>query len=165
MCNSIIYGNANAAGTDANQLVFTNGSSGTIDDSILATGCPTGATCPTDGQRGEARAGLRCDIGAFELQYADSNTVIKSDFAGGVPYSFGPTWISMTLGLADTGLVSLGRRIPWTIRSRTGVIAAFLVIARIRQGPCDELISSITTLASHRSAKVGLPVISLRAGC
>ncbi len=64
-------------------------------------------TCPATDQRGVPRDDLRCDIGAFELRYADSDTVVKTDFDGGTPYSFGPTWISMTLSAADGGAVTV----------------------------------------------------------
>ena len=71
------------------------------------------AYCPTTDQRGKERVDLRCDIGAFELRYADSDTVIKSSFGGGVPYSFGPTWISMTLEASDTGSITVTKHLTY----------------------------------------------------
>ncbi len=68
------------------------------------------ATClPTDG-RGEARDDLRCDIGAFEVQYADSDTVSKT-FSDTVTHSFGPTWVSVTLALTDTGALTVTKHL------------------------------------------------------
>ena len=37
-------------------------------------------TCPADDLDGCSRADLRCDMGAYERQYSDGNTVIKSNF-------------------------------------------------------------------------------------
>ncbi len=70
-------------------------------------------SCPVVDLRGLPRIDLRCDIGAFELQYTDSDTVIKQGFSEGVPYSFGPTWISMTLGVADAGLVTVTKQLTY----------------------------------------------------
>jgi uncharacterized repeat protein (TIGR01451 family) len=64
------------------------------------------ATCLVTDQRGELRADLRCDIGAFELQHADSDTVVKT-FEDSIQHSFGPTWLSMTLALTDTGTLTV----------------------------------------------------------
>lgn len=69
--------------------------------------------CPAADQRGVPRDDLRCDIGAFELRYADSDTVIRTDFDGGTPYSFGPTWISMTLSAADGGTVTVTKHLAY----------------------------------------------------
>ena len=69
------------------------------------------ATClPTD-QRGFSRtADLRCDIGAFEVQHSDSDTVIKT-FTDTVTHSFGPTWVSVTLALTDTGALTVTKHL------------------------------------------------------
>lgn len=57
-------------------------------------------TCPAADQRDEVRDDLRCDIGAFELKYADSDTVMKTNMISGtqpVTYTFGPTLIKIRL--------------------------------------------------------------------
>lgn len=45
-------------------------------------------------QRGQARSDYQCDIGAFELKLADSDTVIKTVPGTGV-YTFGPTMVKL----------------------------------------------------------------------
>jgi hypothetical protein len=59
---------------------------------------------------GTIRADLRCDVGAFELQYADSDTVIKT-FSDTTMHSFGPTWVSVTLSMTDTGALTFTKRL------------------------------------------------------
>jgi hypothetical protein len=43
--NTIVYGNKNYSGSDSDQFVLDSWSSGVITNSILANGCPSGATC------------------------------------------------------------------------------------------------------------------------
>lgn len=52
------------------------------------------ATCLATDQRGEARDDWACDIGAFELKYADSDHVAKAIGGPGV-YTFGPTKVKV----------------------------------------------------------------------
>lgn len=54
---------------------------------------------------------LRGDISVVEVQHSDSDTVIKTGFTGGIPYSFGPTWVNMTLAAADTGSVTVTKHL------------------------------------------------------
>jgi len=68
------------------------------------------AGCLATDQRGAPRADLRCDIGAFELQHADSDTVIKT-FGDATTHSFGPTWVSVTLLLTDTGALTITKHL------------------------------------------------------
>jgi large repetitive protein len=71
------------------------------------------AYCLAADQRGEPRDDLGCDIGAFEMRHADSDRVVRSGFSGGAPYTFGPTWISMTLAMADTGTITVTKRLTY----------------------------------------------------
>ncbi len=64
------------------------------------------ATCLFADQRGEPRDDLHCDIGAFELKLADSDTVVKSAMAAGHTASFGPTLISVTITGGDAGVIT-----------------------------------------------------------
>jgi len=64
-----------------------------------------GSCLPAD-QRGEPRTDLQCDIGAFELQHADSDTVVKSGMTTGAQASFGPTFISVTVTGGDAGTIT-----------------------------------------------------------
>mgnify|MGYP006289566963 CR=1 FL=1 len=90
----------NGGGTQTHALLATS--------PAIVAGDP--ATCLASDQRGELRADLRGDIGAYEVQYADSDTVSKT-FSDTVTHSFGPTWVSMTLAVADTGSVTVTKHI------------------------------------------------------
>ncbi len=69
------------------------------------------ATCLATDQRGFPRADLRCDIGAFELQHADSDTVIKTGMTSGAQASFGPTFISVTVTGGNAGTITATKHI------------------------------------------------------
>ncbi len=58
------------------------------------------ASCLATDQRGEARNDYRCDMGVFELKYADSSTVELS-IPGTGTYTFGPTMVKVVVN--DTG--------------------------------------------------------------
>ncbi|MBN2391583.1 MAG: hypothetical protein JXR84_12735 [Anaerolineae bacterium] len=79
----------------------------------IDAGDPNRLACPAVDLDGALRDDLRCDIGAFERVYSNGDTVIKTDFIGGVPYSFGPTWVSMTLSAVDSGTVTVTKHIAY----------------------------------------------------
>ena len=54
-----------------------------------------GAAIAAD-QRGEPRDDLRCDVGAFELRYEDSDTVAKAITSRGI-FTFGPTLVQVNV--------------------------------------------------------------------
>ncbi len=83
------------------------------------------AHCPATGQRGEPRTDLRCDVGAFELQHADSDTVLKSGMVAGATASFGPTFISVTVTGGDAGAITATKHLtaPGGVHS-TGELTA-----------------------------------------
>lgn len=83
------------------------------DSPMIDAGNPITPTCPATDLDGALRNDLRCDMGAFERIYSNGNTVIKSDFIGGMPYSFGPTWISMTLSGTDSGTVTVTKHLTF----------------------------------------------------
>lgn len=60
-----------------------------------------GNACDAKDQRGRPRADLRCDIGAFELQFSDNSTVQKCNLAAGT-YTFGPTFVQMDITMLGT---------------------------------------------------------------
>ncbi|MCA9981293.1 MAG: hypothetical protein KDD89_10675, partial [Anaerolineales bacterium] len=67
-------------------------------------------TCPASGtdQRGETRNDLACDIGAFELVFADDATVSRTtgNTPAELPGSFGPTLVSITaVNSGDPGTI------------------------------------------------------------
>jgi hypothetical protein len=63
------------------------------------------STCLANDQRGALRDDWNCDIGAFELKFADSASVVKS-ITGTGTYSFGPTKVKIEV-LAVGSLDSL----------------------------------------------------------
>jgi hypothetical protein len=83
------------------------------DSPAIDTGHPDPALCPAADLDGRPRADLRCDMGAYERQYGDGDTVVKSAFTGGVPTSFGPTWISMTLRADDPGTLTVTKHLAY----------------------------------------------------
>ena len=55
---------------------------------------------------GDLRDDLAPDLGAYELQYDDSHTVVKSLQPDEMVFSLGPTLISMTLSSPETGTIT-----------------------------------------------------------
>ncbi|MEJ5311056.1 MAG: choice-of-anchor Q domain-containing protein [Anaerolineae bacterium] len=80
---------------------------------MIDAGDPNRTTCPAFDWAGAFRNDLRCDMGAFERVYSDGDTVIKTGFTGGVPYSFGPTWVSLMLTAADSGTVTVTKHLAY----------------------------------------------------
>lgn len=68
------------------------------------------ASCPAQDQRGQARDDLRCDIGAYELKYADSHTV-SLPVSGASVTTFGPMLmgIQRDVSFTDPGIISVTR--------------------------------------------------------
>jgi hypothetical protein len=66
----------------------------------------SGWSCLSTDQRGAPRNDLACDIGAFELQHADSDTVIKSGMTAGKQASFGSTRVRVTVTGGDAGTIT-----------------------------------------------------------
>ncbi|MBN2004487.1 MAG: right-handed parallel beta-helix repeat-containing protein [Anaerolineae bacterium] len=81
------------------------------DSPVIDAGDP--ATCPATDLRGEPRDDLRCDMGAYEFGPGDGDTVVKADFAAGVPYSFGPTRAGVTFSGANGGAVTVTKHLEY----------------------------------------------------
>jgi len=77
--------------------------SGTLDDDLrLDVGSPAidagdNSTCESTDIRGENRDDWTCDMGAYEVQFSDSDTVSKT-IAGVGTYTFGPTLAKVVVG-------------------------------------------------------------------
>jgi hypothetical protein len=78
-----------------------------LDRANPATPGSGGNACPATDQRGEPRADLRCDIGAYEALPSGGTVVVAQPLAAGATVSFGPGMAAMTLNSADpiTGTV------------------------------------------------------------
>ncbi len=74
------------------------------------------ADCPTTDQRDLARDDLGCDIGAYELRYADSDTVIRPVTTAVT--TFGPTLAGIRNdgGADDPGVVSVTKSFTWATK-------------------------------------------------
>ena len=61
-------------------------------------------------QRGQPRSDLQCDVGAFELEYADSSTVLRA-VSSAVATTFGPALIGIqrAAGFTDPGVIAVTR--------------------------------------------------------
>lgn len=72
------------------------------------------ASCLPIDQRGQARADLGCDSGAYELRYADSPTVARS-VSGATLTTFGPALIGIQrdAGLTNPGIITVTKE-AWT---------------------------------------------------
>ncbi len=72
------------------------------------------ANCAATDQRGFPRNDLRCDIGAFEMQYADSDTVIRP-VAANTLTTFGPALAGVQRDetLSDPGIITVTKKIGW----------------------------------------------------
>ncbi len=106
-----------ACGTDGNGNIdadprFVDAANGNLrlDFGSPAIDAGDPANCPATDQRGFLRNDLRCDIGAYELQYSDSHTVIKTGLTTGVPYSFGPTRLRLTITSGNAGTITVTKR-------------------------------------------------------
>jgi predicted outer membrane repeat protein len=65
------------------------------------------ARCAGSDQRGYARNDWRCDLGAFEMQFTDGDTVSKTVATGGT-YTFGPTLVKVQIEDDGGCLTGLG---------------------------------------------------------
>ncbi len=73
------------------------------------------ASCTGTDQRGEARdADHNCDIGAFELQFADSPTVVRDDVPADTERTFGPTLAKVMWRTTDPGTLSITKIVTET---------------------------------------------------
>jgi hypothetical protein len=78
---------------------------------------------PATDQRGELRNDLRCDIGAFELHYADSPTVIQP-MSSITLTTFGPALVGLMrdAGYTNPGVVTVTKSTHWTITPTNGIL-------------------------------------------
>ncbi len=83
------------------------------------------ATCLPADQRGEPRADLRCDIGAFELQYADSDTVVLPVSSSALT-TFGPViaGVQRDVAFTDPGVITMTRTAAGQLAHSIGALWA-----------------------------------------
>jgi len=138
--NSILWGNSASQGAQ----IFDDGSTTTVVDSIVQGGYP-GATdadplfvavadlrlspgspaidagdtavCPATDWRGELRDDLGCDLGAYEVRFADTDTVLRP-VGGTAVTTFGPTLAGIRNdgGADDPGVVTVVKSFTWATK-------------------------------------------------
>jgi hypothetical protein len=84
--------------------------------------------CPSTDERGQARNDLQCDIGAYELKYADSPTVIRP-VSSTITTTFGPALIGIRRdpGYTDPSVISVTKSLTWKT-TPTNAIGAYWYI-------------------------------------
>ena len=79
-------------------------------------------TCTTTDERGEARDDLRCDMGAFEREYSDGNSVQKSALVQDTTYSFGPALGKISRdATGDPGTITFTKMLSWATQPSNAV--------------------------------------------
>jgi len=75
-------------------------------------------------QRGLPRTDLGCDIGAFELRFADSPTVHRQISSVGLT-TFGPTLVGMRSdpGFTDPGVITVTKSAAWNVQGPESIAA------------------------------------------
>ncbi len=97
-----LLSNSNAIDAGSGCTYLSNGSNSLFNN---------GDTITTD-QRGQARADLNCDVGAFEYVNSDGHTITKNNFVFGPLYTFGPTLAGITSGNTFNDSLAINREIP-----------------------------------------------------
>ncbi len=93
-----------------------------------------GAACPATDQRGQTRDDLRCDIGAYELKYTDSPTVIRSTTSTTLT-TFGPALVGIQQnGGADPGVITVTKSLTWKTKPANAIDAYWLITPTITSG-------------------------------
>lgn len=92
------------------------------------------ATCLAADQRGELRADLGCDIGAYELKYADSDTVIRPVTT--TLTTFGPALagILRDAGFTNPGAITVTRSTAWNPQGPESIGAWWEITPAVTSG-------------------------------
>jgi predicted outer membrane repeat protein len=94
-----------------------------LDSSAIDAGDT--ATCATTDQRGQARDDLQCDMGAYELQYADSHTVALAP--GATMRTYGPTRIGVQVTAGDPGVITVTKSTSWMTPPTNAILASWAI--------------------------------------
>lgn len=108
------------------------------------------AACPSTDQRGFPRTDLGCDIGAFEMQYADSDTVARP-VAANTLTTFGPALAGVQRdgGVADPGVITVTKRIGWATQGPESIGAWWEITPTVAEG------FSLTLQLCYSAAELG----------
>ncbi len=93
------------------------------------------AYCLLADQRGEPRTDLRCDIGAFELQYGDSDTVVRPVAADALT-TFGPALAGMQRdgAFTDPGVITVTKVTSWASQGLESIGAWWEITPTVTEG-------------------------------
>ena len=91
------------------------------------------ASCLPIDQRGQPRDDLQCDIGAYELKYTDSPTVIRP-ITSTVTTTFGPTRLGLERGIVDPGIITVTRSLTWGTVPTNTIAAYWLITPTVSTG-------------------------------
>ncbi len=107
------------------------------------------AQCPATDQRGQVRNDLHCDIGAYELKYADSPTVIRA-VSSATLTTFGPALMGLQrdAGFTDPGIITATKG-TWNTRGAESINAAWRITPTVTSG------FSLTLQLCYTDAELG----------
>ena len=113
--------------------------------------------CPVTDQRGQARDDLQCDIGAYELKYADSPTVIRT-VSSVTMTTFGPALVGIQRGGGtDPGIVTVTKSLTWQTKPANAIDAYWSITPAVNSG------LNLTLMLCYLSAELnGLNESALR---
>ena len=117
-------------GTLTNGVFPLNYNSPAIDG--VASNAPN--NCPATDQRGQPRADLQCDIGAYELQYTDNPTVARS-VSGATATTFGPALVGLQRGgVIDLGVITVTKSLAWKTKPDNAIDAYWSITPTVDTG-------------------------------
>jgi hypothetical protein len=97
----------------------------------------TCAAAPVSGkdQRGQARDDLQCDMGAFELKYADSDWV-QRPMSSMVMITFGPTLVGIQrdAGFTNPGVITVTKSTSWDNQGPESIDAWWKITPMVTSG-------------------------------
>jgi len=116
------------------------------------------ASCQPIDQRGQTRDDLRCDIGAYELKYTDSPTVIRSA-SGTTSTTFGPALIGIqrNASAADPGVITVTKSLTWKTKPANAIDAYWYITPTLDSG-----LNLTLTLCYSSTESNGLDLTALR---
>ena len=84
---------------------------------------------------GQTRDDLRCDIGAYELKYADSPTVIRL-VSSATTTTFGPALLGIQrdAGFTDPGVITVTKSLTWNTKPANAIDAYWYISPTLTSG-------------------------------
>ena len=131
------------------------------DDPRLAPNSPLidaghPAQCPATDIRDLPRHDLGCDMGAYEVKYADSPTVIRPVSSASTT-TFGPALMGIQRDAGDPGIITVTKSLTWKTKPANAIDAYWLITPTITSG-----FNLTLTLCYTPTESNGLDVNALR---